>query len=228
MEDRSTLRISQEVIPLTLAAIFRLVPTRGVASGYGLACLPPGHVSARPGERPGVPKPRPGELMDFIPRISAFRSIRLPAHIEQPHKIRGDAARREGSITSKIFVGNLSFNTTREEVENLFAQEGPIQEVFLPTDRDTGRPRGFAFVTYDSDEDAARAVERFNGQELGGRPLRVNSADERPRRAPSLSGGGGPDFRSFGGGGGAGAGGDRFGGKPKGSRRNIRGKKRSL
>ncbi|MEO8215807.1 MAG: RNA-binding protein [Acidobacteriota bacterium] len=140
---------------------------------------------------------------------------------------------REDVISAKIFVGNLSFNTTKDELEQLFAQEGSLQEVFLPTDRESGRPRGFAFVTYNSDDDAVRAIEKFNGQELGGRALRVNSADERPRRAPSFSpfagGGGGGDSRPFGGGGGGGGGGERFGGnKPKGSRRNIRGKKRSL
>ncbi len=156
---------------------------------------------------------------------------------------RFDAARREDAITAKIFVGNLSFKSTREELETLFAQEGKVSEVFLPTDRESGLPRGFAFVTFESDEDAAKAVEKFNGFEFGGRALRVNSADERPRRPPSFGGGdrpfgGGGGDRSFGGGGGGGdrfgggggAGGDRFGGagKPKGSRRNIRGKKRSL
>lgn len=160
---------------------------------------------------------------------------------------RSDTARREDPITAKIFVGNLSFKSSREELETLFAQEGKVSEVFLPTDRESGLPRGFAFVTFESDEDAARAVEKFNGYEFGGRALRVNSADERPRRPPSFGGGGDRPFggggggdRSFGGGGGGGGdrfgggggggGGDRFGGagKPKGSRRNIRGKKRSL
>jgi len=144
-----------------------------------------------------------------------------------PSKVtRRFAARREDLITSKLFVGNLSFQTTREELEALFAEEGAIQEVFLPTDRESGRMRGFAFVTYESEDVAARAMERFNGFELGGRALRVNSADDAPRRSPSGGGGGGD--RSFGGGGGGGGG--RFGGaaKPKGSRRNIRGKKRSL
>lgn len=142
-------------------------------------------------------------------------------------------------ITAKVFVGNLNFKTSREELESLFAQAGTVQEVFLPTDRESGLPRGFAFVTFESDEDAARAIEKFNGYEFAGRGLRVNSADERPRRAPSLSGGGGRPFMGGGegfggedrfGGGGDRYGSDRFGGagKPKGSRRNIRGKKRSL
>jgi len=127
---------------------------------------------------------------------------------------------------SKVFVGNLDFNTSRDEVQSLFSQVGSIRDVFLPTDRDSGRPRGFAFVEFESEEDAQKAIERFNGYELGGRALRVNAAEDRPR------GGSGGGRGGFGGGGygGGGGGGDRFppGGKSKGSRRNIRGKKRSL
>lgn len=129
---------------------------------------------------------------------------------------------------SKVFVGNLDFNTTRDEVQSLFAQIGEIRDVFLPTDRQTGRPRGFAFVEYASDEDAAKAIERFNGYELSGRALRVNAAEDRPRGGSSFGGGG--DRGGGGGYGGGGyGGGERFPpSKPKGSRRNIRGKKRSL
>jgi len=127
---------------------------------------------------------------------------------------------------SKLFVGNLDFRTTQDEVVALFSQVGPLEDVFLPTDRATGRPRGFAFVTYQTDEQAAEAIERFNGHELSGRPLRVNEAEERPRR----QGGGGfvdPGFDD-GGGGGRGRGRGFAGGKNKGSRRNIRAKKRGL
>lgn len=124
-------------------------------------------------------------------------------------------------MTSKLFVGNLDFKATRQEVEDLFAEVGEVEEVFLPTDRATGRPRGFAFVTFVNEDHAEEAIERFNGYELSGRELRVNAAEERPPR-PSFGGGGGG---GFGGGGGGGRGGT---GKPKGSRRNIRGKKRSL
>ncbi|HVS30914.1 MAG TPA: RNA-binding protein [Thermoanaerobaculia bacterium] len=160
-------------------------------------------------------------------------------------------------MSSKVFVGNLDFNTTRAEVQALFAEVGEIRDVFLPTDRESGRPRGFAFVEYASDEDAVKAIERFNGYDLGGRKLRVNAAEDRPRGGsgggprPSYggggggyggagggysgggggyAGGGGGGYGGGGGGGfGGGGGGDRFGaGKPKGSRRNIRGKKRSL
>jgi RNA recognition motif-containing protein len=159
---------------------------------------------------------------------------------------------------SKVFVGNLDYNTRKEEVQGLFAQVGEIRDVFLPTDRETGRPRGFAFVEFANDEDAAKAIEKFNGYQLGGRALRVNAAEDRPRGSGGGGGrgfGGGGGGRGFGGGGyGGGGGGDYSGGggygggggdydgggwgggggapggggKAKGSRRNIRGKKRSL
>jgi RNA recognition motif-containing protein len=142
-------------------------------------------------------------------------------------------------MASKVFVGNLNFNTTREELETLFGQAGAITDVYLPTDRDTGRPRGFAFVTFGDEAAAKDAITRFNGHELGGRQLRVNEAEDR--RRPSAGGGprfsGGPGGGGYGGGyeGGGdrdgGYGGDRGGfggGKPKGSRRNIRAKKRAL
>jgi cold-inducible RNA-binding protein len=132
---------------------------------------------------------------------------------------------------SKIFVGNLAFKTTRDQVETLFAEVGALKDVFLPTDRETGRPRGFAFVEFESEEQAQQAIDRFNGHELDGRPLRVNIAEDRPRRSgPPFAGGGygGGDFGGGGGDFGGGGGGGYGGGKPKGSRRNIRAKKRSL
>jgi RNA recognition motif-containing protein len=135
---------------------------------------------------------------------------------------------------SKVFVGNLDFNTSRDEVQSLFSQIGSIRDVFLPTDRESGRPRGFAFVEYENEEDAAKAIEKFNGYELSGRALRVNAAEDRPRGGSGggpRGGGGYSGGGGYGGGGyGGGGGGDRFppGGKSKGSRRNIRGKKRSL
>jgi len=149
-------------------------------------------------------------------------------------------------MPSKVFVGNLDFNTTRDEVQSLFAQVGNVRDVFLPNDRETGRPRGFAFVEYENDGDAAKAIEKFNGFELGGRALRVNAAEDRPRRSGGGGGGyGGGGGGGYGGGGGGyggggyggGGGGDYGGGgggygggggKNKGSRRNVRAKKRSL
>ena len=126
---------------------------------------------------------------------------------------------------SKVFVGNLSFDTTREEIEALFGAVGEISELVVPTDRDTGRPRGFAFVTFADPDLAAQAIERLNGAELGGRALRVNEATDRAERS---FGGGGGGFGRPGGGGGFGRPGGGPPSRPKGSRRNIRGRKRSI
>ncbi len=126
---------------------------------------------------------------------------------------------------TKVFVGNMSFDTTREELQELFAQAGEITEVVVPTDRMSGRPRGFAFVSFATDEAAAAAIQTLDGKELGGRNLRVNEASaERPMRA---GGGGGGFSRPFGGGGGGRPGGPG-GSRPKGSRRNVRARKRSI
>ena len=86
---------------------------------------------------------------------------------------------------SKIYVGNLPFSATEEAVRALFAQHGTVESVALPADRDTGRPRGFGFVEM-SAADAARAIQNLNGQEMGGRNLKVNEAQDKPR-----NGGGG-------------------------------------
>lgn len=99
---------------------------------------------------------------------------------------------------ARLFVGNLSFNTNELELRDLFGQAGTIVDLKIVTDRDTGRPRGFAFVEMSSASEAAEAISQLNGRELGGRTLKVNEAEER-------SGGGGG--RSFGGGGGGGRGG---------------------
>jgi cold-inducible RNA-binding protein len=99
-------------------------------------------------------------------------------------------------MPSKVFVGNLDFNTTKTEVQNLFSEIGEIRDVYLPMDRQSGRPRGFAFVEFASDEDAAKAIEKFNGYQLSGRALRVNAAEDRPR-----TGGGGRPGGGYGGGG---------------------------
>jgi RNA recognition motif-containing protein len=130
---------------------------------------------------------------------------------------------------TKVFVGNMSFDTTREELQELFAQAGEVTEVVVPTDRMSGRPRGFAFVSFATDEAATAAIQKLDGQELGGRNLRVNEAStERPMRAGG--GGGGGFSRPFGGGGGGGGrpGGPGGGNRPKGSRRNVRARKRSI
>lgn len=106
----------------------------------------------------------------------------------------------------KIYVGNLPFSATEAQVRDLFAQHGAVESVALPADRETGRPRGFGFVEMPQGE-AAKAIEALNGFTMGGRQLRVNEAQDRPR-GPRPGGGGG--FRS--GGGGGGGGGFRSGG----------------
>jgi RNA recognition motif-containing protein len=87
---------------------------------------------------------------------------------------------------AKIYVGNLPFSATEAELRTLFGQHGAVESVSLPTDRETGRPRGFGFIEM-SQADASRAIQALNGHELGGRQLRVNEAQDKPR-----GGGGGP------------------------------------
>ena len=99
---------------------------------------------------------------------------------------------------AKLYVGNLPFNTTESELQELFSQAGAVQEVTLMQDRFTGKSRGFAFVTMGSDEEAQNAISKLNGQAIEGRPLTVNEA--RPREARPPGGGG----RGYGGGGGYG------------------------
>ena len=79
---------------------------------------------------------------------------------------------------TKIYVGNLPFSATESEVRELFAQHGTVESVSLISDRETGRPRGFGFVEM-ARADATRAIQNLNGKDLGGRPLRVNEAQER-------------------------------------------------
>lgn len=81
---------------------------------------------------------------------------------------------------SKIYVGNLPFSATEDAVRELFAQHGTVESVALIMDRETGRPRGFGFVEM-ARQDAARAIQSLNGQDMGGRPLRVNEAQDKPR-----------------------------------------------
>ncbi len=118
-----------------------------------------------------------------------------------------------------MFVGNLNFETSQDSIQSLFSQAGEVRDVILPLDRNTGRPRGFAFVEFADDMAAADAIERFNGEPLDGRPLRVNEAEDR-RRAPAFSPPPPPPSFAYG---------KNFGtNKPKGSRRNVRKRKRSL
>jgi RNA recognition motif-containing protein len=115
-------------------------------------------------------------------------------------------------MSTKLFVGNLSFNTTENELQDTFAAHGTVVEANLMMDRMTGRPRGFGFVTMSSPEEAQKAIDALNGQQLDGRALTVNVARPREDRPPGGGGGGsrGPR-REYGGGGGGGRGGDRGG-----------------
>ncbi len=108
-----------------------------------------------------------------------------------------------------IYVGNLPFSATEEEVAELFAAYGAVEKVKIVTDRETGRPRGFAFVTLADTSRVKEAADAVNGQELGGRPLRVNPAE--PREPRSGGGGFGGDRRGGGGKGGYGGGGGKGG-----------------
>ncbi|MEQ9455463.1 MAG: RNA-binding protein [Phycisphaeraceae bacterium] len=108
----------------------------------------------------------------------------------------------------KIYVGNMSFRTTEQGLEGLFSNYGQVDEVAVITDRETGRPRGFAFVTMGSDEEGREAIEALNGTEFEGRTLTVNEA--RPR-AERPAGGGGGGFGGGRGGGRGGGGGGRGG-----------------
>ena len=114
-----------------------------------------------------------------------------------------------------IYVGNLPFSATEDEVRQLFEKHGKVESVKLIMDRETGRPRGFSFVEM-SGSDAQTAIAQMNGFNMGGRPLRVNEAQERPRGPRPGGGGGGGGYggpRGGGGGGGyGGGGGGGFGG----------------
>lgn len=88
----------------------------------------------------------------------------------------------------KMYVGNLSFDTTKEDLEDEFGQYGTVTDVHVPQDRETGRPRGFAFVTLDSKEGMNAAIDALDGKEFGGRTIKVNEA--RPREDRGGGGGG--------------------------------------
>jgi len=86
-------------------------------------------------------------------------------------------------------VGNLSFDVTREELIEAFSEAGRVVDAKVPTDRETGRPRGFAFVEFEEEDAVPRCIEKLHGQDLKGRPLRVNEAENRPPRPPGGGGG---------------------------------------
>ena len=119
---------------------------------------------------------------------------------------------------SKLYVGNLNYNTTSSELEQLFAQHGTVQSAEVISDRDTGRSKGFGFVQMGSDEEAQAAIAAMNGQEIGGRTLTVNEAKPREDRPRGGGGGGGRGGRGGFGGGGGGGGRGGYGGGGGGGR----------
>ncbi len=120
-------------------------------------------------------------------------------------------------MTKRLFVGNLSWDTQEDDLIAAFEQDGrSVTSARIMTDRDTGRPRGFAFVEMATEEDAQAAIQAMDGAEVDGRPLRVNEAEER--RPRSGGGGGGGGYRGGGGGGGGGGRGGGYGGGGGGGR----------
>ena len=109
-------------------------------------------------------------------------------------------------MSKKLYVGNLAFQTTSQDLQQLFAQAGTVESASVIEDRDTGQSKGFAFVEMSTEEEAASAIEQFNGKEVAGRALKVNEARPRENR------GGGGGGRGFGGNRGGGYGGNRGGG----------------
>jgi cold-inducible RNA-binding protein len=125
-------------------------------------------------------------------------------------------------MQTKLYVGNLSYETTEDELRNLFAQAGTVTSVALIKDRDSGRSKGFAFIEMSNQSEAEKAIQTFNGYSLADRPLKVNAA--RPREERGFGGGGGGygdrggGYNNRGGGAGGGAGRNRRSG-PGGQRR---------
>jgi RNA recognition motif-containing protein len=103
-----------------------------------------------------------------------------------------------------IYVGNLAYDATEDQVRGIFEQYGPVDRVSIITDRDTGQPRGFAFVEMSDDDSAGKAMEALNGTNLGGRNLTVNEARPKADRPRRDGGGGGRGGFNRGGGGGRG------------------------
>jgi RNA recognition motif-containing protein len=91
----------------------------------------------------------------------------------------------------KLYVGNLSYSTTQESLESAFSEHGRVEEVAIVMDRETGRPRGFAFVTMNNDQEARAAIEGVNGREIDGRTVTVNEARPKAERSGGRGGGAG-------------------------------------
>src|SRR5258708_2174535 len=139
-------------------------------------------------------------------RLELFGILPPPFRVCPINKLKKDL--RKNHMSKRIYVGNLSFGTTEQDLSNLFSEVGSVESTQIITDRDTGRSKGFAFVEM-NEADAEQAINRFNGFELDGRALTANEARPREERGGGGRGGGG-GFR--GGRGGGGGGGGRGGG----------------
>jgi RNA recognition motif-containing protein len=128
----------------------------------------------------------------------------VEAHLVQSFSLLLKAGKVHKEMSMKLYVGNLSFQTSSEDLQELFSQAGTVQSVNVIEDRETGRSRGFAFVSMADAQGATQAISQMDGQMVDGRALRVNQAEDRQQ------GGGGGGRGGFGGGGGGGRGG--FGG----------------
>jgi cold-inducible RNA-binding protein len=126
------------------------------------------------------------------------------------------------SMSTKLYVGNLAFQTTSQQLQELFAQAGTVESASVVEDRETGRSRGFAFVEMSTQEEATSAIEQFNGKEVGGRALKVNEAKPRESGGGGGRGGFGGNRGGFGGGRGGGGGGGNRGGNGGGRRSEPR------
>ena len=129
-------------------------------------------------------------------RTRSFERYRSPKPIRFAASFHSQNGKRYIYMSTKLYVGNLAFQTTSQELQELFGQAGTVESASVIEDRDTGRSKGFAFIEMSTKEEAASAIEQFNGKEIGGRMLKVNEAKPRENR----SGGG----RNFGGSGGFG------------------------
>ena len=94
-------------------------------------------------------------------------------------------------MSTRLYIGNLSYNTTQDQLQEIFSEHGTVNEVDLIMDKFSGRPRGFGFVTMETKEGAEAAIQALNGKNIDGRDLTVNEARPREERAPRSGGGGG-------------------------------------
>jgi len=114
--------------------------------------------------------------------IQHVASVNSPKERSLPEVRNPKVGKGKKLMSMKLYVGNLSFETSKNELQTLFAQTGTVESVSLIEDRETGRSRGFGFIEMSTKEEGAAAIEKLNGQELGGRSLKVNVAKQRESR----------------------------------------------